>query len=158
MEIRAFERLAEKQQDAGDSGSRNAQQRGKPKGKAAKGEAGDAPKRYDYRLEYTARASAFVKVLNGLAKSPRFYVVGDFGFEHEGDSLKSRLDRSASASGGSSRRRGGRGREREKKEQEAESGFVTNPETDPPILVRMRLSVYDFGRGGASAAPAKEGK
>ena len=60
-------------------------------------------------------------------------------------------------------------RDREKKEQEvADNGFVTNPETDSPILVRMKLSVYDFGKGGARAdadeaddAPApskKEGK
>ena len=92
-----------------------------------------------------------MKVLNGLAKSPRFYVVSDFGFEREGDSLKARLDRSSSAQGGSSGR-GRRGREREKKEQEVETGFVTNPETDPPLLVHMKLSVYDFGRGGVSVA------
>ena len=162
LEIRAFERLAA-QKETEQDGARNSRQRNRSRGNAAKSEeAGDAPKRYDYHLEYTARASAFVKVLNGLAKSPRFYVVSDFGFEREGDSLKSRLDRSSSASGGSTRGRGGRGREREKKEQEIESGFVTNPETDPPILVHMKLSVYDFGRGGASAAPAaastKEGK
>ena len=92
-----------------------------------------------------------MKVLTGLAKSPRCYVVSDFGFEREGDSLKARLDRSSSAQGGSSGR-GRRGREREKKEQEVETGFVTNPETDPPLLVHMKLSVYDFGRGGVSVA------
>ena len=151
LEVRAFDRLAAKE-ESDEGGARNARQRNKPKGKTAKDEAEDgAPKRYDYRLEYTARASAFVKVLNGLAKSPRFYVVSDFGFEREGDSLKARLDRSSSAQGGSSGR-GRRGREREKKEQEVETGFVTNPETDPPLLVHMKLSVYDFGRGGVSVA------
>ena len=44
----------------------------------------------------------------------------------------------------------------EKKEQEsAEGGFVTNPETDSPILVRMKLSVYDFGTGGSRADAEK---
>ena len=169
LEIRAFERLAT-QEDAEEESARNAKQRNRAKGKSAKGEAvAEGPRRYDYRLEYTVRASAFVKVVNGLAKSPRFYVVNDFGFEREGDSLKSRLDRtaSASASGGTSSR-GRRGRDREKKEQEVESGFVTNPETDPPILVHMKLSVYDFGSGRARAnavaadeapaEPKKEGK
>ena len=114
------------------------------------------------------RASGFVKVLNGLAKSPRFYIVSDFGFEHEGESLKARLDRTTSASGEASSR-GRRRRGQEKKVQEnAESGFVTNPETDSPILVRMKLSVYDFGKSGmredaeaAQEVPAssqKEGK
>ena len=152
LEVRTFERLAAKE-NVDEDNARNARSRNKPKSKAAKDKAEDgAPKRYDYRLEYTARASAFVKVLNGLAKSPRFYVVSDFGFEREGDSLKMRLDRSPSVQGGS-KGRGRWGHEREKKEQEVESGFVTNPETDPPLLVHMKLSVYDFGRGGASAAP-----
>ena len=153
LEVRAFERLAAKE-ESDEGNARNARQRNKPKGKGTKGEVEDgAPKRYDYRLEYTARASAFVKVLNGFAKSPRFYVVSDFGFEREGDSLKARLDRSPSAQGGP-KARGGWGRDREKKEQEVESGFVTNPETDSPFLVHMKLSVYDFGRGGASVTPA----
>ena len=168
LEIRAFERLATQEDAEEEDGARNARQRNKSKGKASKADAGDeGPKRFDHRLEYTVRASAFAKVLNGLAKSPRFYVVSDFGFEHEGESLKTRLDRAASpAASGSSRSR--RGRDRERKEQENEGGFVTNPETDPPILVRMKLSVYDFGKGRARAdaataaeapsAPEKEGK
>ena len=169
LEVRAFERLAT-QEDAEEENARNVKQRNKAKGKSAKDESADeAPRRFDFRLEYTVRASAFVKVLNGLAKSSRFYVVNDFGFECEGDSLKTRLDRaksSSTAGGGSSR--GRRGREREKKEQEVASGFVTNPETDPPMLVRMKLSVYDFGKGRARAdalaaedtpaVPKKEGK
>ena len=42
------------------------------------------------------------------------------------------------------------------------SGVVTNPETTP-ILVRMKLSAYDFGKNGvqveaAGASSKKEGK
>ena len=167
LEVRAFERL-ESPDEAEEDNSKSARNRRKG-GKSAKDEAVEAPKRYDYRIEYAVRASGFVKVLNGLAKSPRFYVVSEFGFEHEGESLRARLDRAASASTTGDSSRGRRRRDREKKEQEvADNGFVTNPETDSPILVRMKLSVYDFGKGGARAdadeaddAPApskKEGK
>ena len=154
LEVRAFERL-ESQEDAEAGNARNAKGRNRAgKGKPEKEEASsEEPQRYDFRLEYTVRASGFVKVLNGLAKSPRFYIVSDFGFEHEGESLKARLDRMSSASAsGETSSRGRRRRGQEKKEQEnAESGFVTNPETDSPILVRMKLSVYDFGTGGSRA-------
>ena len=153
FDVRAFERL-QTQDDAEEENARNAKGRNKGgKGKSEKDEASaEGPKRYDFRLEFTVRASAFVKVLNGLAKSPRFYVVSDFGFEHEGESLKARLDRmSSSSASGETSSRGRRRREREKKEQEVASGFVANPETDPPILVHMKLSVYDFGKGRARA-------
>ncbi len=161
LEVRTFTRLEAKDENEEDGDRGGRRNRGK-KNKSANGEdAAKGPKCYDYRLEYTVRASAFVKVLNGLAKSPRFYVVSEFGFEHEGESLKTRLDRvgSAAASGGASSR-SRRNRERNKKEEEVETGFVTNPETDPPILVRMKLSVYDFAEM-AKAAPTssnKEGK
>ena len=145
LEIRAFERLAA-QEEAEEENERNAKRRNKAKGKPAKDEAAaKAVRRFDHRLEYTVRASAFVKVLNGLAKSSRFYVVSDFGFEHEGDSLKSRLGHANSPA------KSGGGKSKGKKEQEVVNGFVTNPETDPPILVHMKLSVYDFGKGRARA-------
>ena len=174
LEIRKIERVAVQTEDADDQ-SRGGSRKKAGKGKAdSDAEAVSEPKHFDFNLEYVVRASAFVKVLNGLAKSPRFYVVGDFSFEHEGESLKSRLDRAASAAAGggsSSRGRRGRGRDRDQeKNEEAESGVVTNPETTP-ILVRMKLSVYDFGKSRAdvetmleeaakdAAAPSqKEGK
>ena len=167
LEIRKFDRIESQEEDA-DSHARGNQRNRAGKGKNAKDAGAEAPKHLDFNVEYTVRASAFAKVLNGLAKSPRFYAVSDFSFEQEGESLKSRLDRAASssASGGASSRSGRRNRER--KEPEAESKFVTNPQTDPPIIVRMKLSAYDFGKGRpredaetAQEAPAdsqKEGK
>jgi hypothetical protein len=172
LEVRKIERVA-LEEDEADARPRG-NQRNKPgKGKNAKDAEAEAPKHLDFNMEFVVRASSFVKVLNGLAKSPRFYVVSDFGFEQEGESLKARLDRAASsaAGGSSSRGRRGRGRDREQeKNEEAEGGVVTNPETTP-ILVRMKLSVYDFGKSRAqvdamleetakdAAAPAqKEGK
>ena len=113
----------------------------------------DAPTRYEYNIDFYARAPALVKVLNELAKCPRFYVVSEFGFEHEGESLKDRIDRMAAAAAGdsTSRRSRRRDREDENKEKAEESGDVTNPATDLPILVHMKLAVYDFGKGGARA-------
>ena len=163
LEVRTFNRLESKDENEEDNARGGGRRNRARKGNSANdADSAKAPKRYDYRLEYMVRASAFVKVLNGLAKSPRFYVVSDFGFEHEGESLKVRLDRvssSASTSGGSSSR-SRRNRERNKKEEEVESGFVTNPETDPPILVHMKLSVYDFAEmaKAAAASSKKEGK
>ncbi len=172
LEVRKIERVAQEEDEA-DARPRGNQRNRPGKGKNAKDAEAEAPKHLDFNMEFVVRASSFVKVLNGLAKSPRFYVVSDFGFEQEGESLKARLDRAASsaAGGSSSRGRRGRGRDREQeKNEEAEGGVVTNPETTP-ILVRMKLSVYDFGKSRAqvdamleetakdAAAPAqKEGK
>ena len=115
-----------------------------------KGAAANEPTRYDYELEFSARAAAIVKVLNALARSPRFYVVSEFGFRHEeSESLKDRLDRQASGGGETSSRRSRRNRE--KKEGDEGRGAVTDPKTDLPMLVHMKLSVYDFGTGGALA-------
>ena len=158
LEVRAFERL-ESQEDADEDNGRNVRGRNKDKGKNAKDAvSAEEPTRYDFRLEYTVRASGFVKVLNGLAKSPRFYIVSDFGFEHEGETLKARLDRMASSASGEASSRGRRRRGEKKEEESAESGFVTNPETDLPILVRMKLSVYDFGTGGSRVDADKADK
>ena len=173
LEIRKIERVTAQAEEL-DAPARGNQRNKAGKGKKPNDAGAEAPKHLDFNLEYVVRASSFVKVLNGLAKSPRFYAVSDFGFEQEGESLKSRLDRAASASANgssSSRGRRGRGRDRDpEKGEEAESGVVTNPETTP-ILVRMKLSVYDFGKSKAhvdamleeaakdAAAPAqKEGK
>lgn len=176
LEVRLLERLENKEDD--DAGQSNSRPRKKAKkGKSDKGGEPDGPpppKRYDYRIDYTVRPSAFVMVLNGLAKSQRFYVVNDFSFEHEGESLKARLDRvyspdGAGADGSSSRGRRRRGgNDQDNKESEMLGGVVTNPATDKPILVHMKLSVYDFGTGdktanvsdddGATSATHKEGK
>jgi len=174
LEIRKIERVAVQMDDA-DARARGGSRKKAGKSKAdPDAEAASAPKHFDFNLEYVVRASAFAKVLNGLAKSSRFYVISDFGFEQEGESLKSRLDRASSASAGgtsSSRGRRGRGRDRDQeRKDEVENGVVTNPETTP-ILVRMKLTAYDFGKSkayvdlmldeaakDASAPTQKEGK
>lgn len=176
LEIRKFERM-EVQDDDADDQSRAGQRRKPDKGKSGQNAAAATePKHFDFNLEFVVRASAFVKILNGLAKSERFYVVSDFSFGQEGESLKARLDRDSSAEPGNSssqrdrrRRRRDRNQDQDKKD-EADGGVVTNPET-MLIVVHMKLSVYDFGKSKtqvdamfedaakAAAAPAhKEGK
>ncbi len=143
----------EPKEDEGEDNAQNAKSNSR-KGKPGKGAAAsDAPKRYDYVLDFYARAPALVKVLNELAKSPRFYLVSEFGFEHEGESLKDRIDRMAASAAGdpSSRRSRRRAREDENREMAEENGDVTNPATDLPMLVHMKLAVYDFGKGGSRA-------
>ena len=166
LEIRKIERV-EMQEDVENANARGGQRNRDGKSKAGQNAAALEPKYFDFNLEYVVRASSFVKVLNGLAKSQRFYVVSNLSFEQEGESLKARLDRieSASSGGNSSSRdhRRGRGRDRsQENKEEIESGIVTNPETTP-ILVRMKLSAYDFGKNRAQVEAAatsskKEGK
>ena len=157
LEIRKIERV-EVQEDVENANARGGQRNRDGKGKAGQNAAALEPKYFDFNLEYVVRASSFVKVLNGLAKSQRFYVVSNLSFEQEGESLKARLDRieSASSGGNSSSRdhRRGRGRDRsQENREEIASGIVTNPETTP-ILVRMKLSAYDFGKSKAQVEAA----
>ena len=156
LEIRKIERI-EVKEDVENANARGGQRN--RNGKAGQNAAAALePKCFDFNLEYVVRASSFVKVLNGLAKSQRFYVVSNLSFEQEGESLKAHLDRveSASSGGNSSSRdhRRGRGRDRsQENKEEIESGIVTNPETTP-ILVRMKLSAYDFGKSKAQVEAA----
>ena len=136
--------------------TQNAKQRGRARkgGNDKNATPANTPTCYDYELVFKARASVLVKVLNALAKSPRFYVVKEFGFEYEGESLRERLDRSDASGAGdsSSPRSRRRGREEEKK-SELSGGDVINPAQE--FLVTMKLSVYDFGKGATSK---KEGE
>ena len=162
LEIRKIERL-KAQNDESDGKDNQRKKSGKGKGKGKGAEVVEGPTCYAFELEYLARPSAFVNVLNAFASSLRFYVVGDLSFGHEGESLKERLNRAkgSSASGGmkqEGRRRGSRIRTldpQEEKQAEKDDGFVTRPDKEQPILVKMKLSVYDFGKGGASSQ--KEG-
>lgn len=165
VEIRKIDRV-EQAQSGNEDANKGRQRRKGGKDKSAKGTADAAePTCYDFELEYFVRPEAFVKVLNALSKSPRFYVVGDFKFGREGETLKERLNRASSASGDGNQAGGPRSRrgwgavpEKEEKQVEVEEGLVTRPDKEQPILVTMKLSVYDFGTGASrSGAAEKEG-
>ncbi len=163
-EIRKIER-AEASQKENEDANQGKQRKKGGKDKPDKGAAdADAPTCYEFDLEYFVRPEAFVKVLNALSKSPRFYV-GDFSFKREGESLKERLSRASSASGDNNqsggRNRGGWGvvPVKEEKKIEVEDGLVTSPDKEnkeKPILVTMKLFVYDFGTGGSRSGAAKK--
>lgn len=148
-----------------DSSARQSNKRRKnAKDKAAKAaEADDTPACHVFDLEYTVRPTAFVNVLNAFAKSQRFYVVDNLSFGHEGESLKDRLNRANAPSVPGGVKQEGRRRrsprrspdQQEDKKAEKDDGLVTRPDKEQPILVKMKLSVYDFGKGGASSQ--KEG-
>ena len=151
-----IERVLNKEDEESDEQKdkpRKRSDKGKPGPNAAKSD--PPPKRYDYKVDFAVLPPALVQVLNGLAKSPRFYVISEFGFQREGESLKTRLDNMGSGATTKEQQptRSRRGASREKKEPVVAVGPVTNPETDE-ILVHMLLSVYDFGKGGENAKGA----
>ena len=152
VEIRKIERP--KLQGEEDSADKQAgQQKKGGKAKSAKGAAAEeGPKRYDFSLEFASPPSAFVNVLNALATCPRFFVVEDLDFKHEGESLKDRLNRAANPSKAKDDQPSG-GRRRRSRVQEAEvpkdklgADTATSPGCEK-LLVAMKLSVYDFGTG-----------
>lgn len=155
VEIRKIERPKKLQGEEDSAGNQaNQRKKGGNKAKSAKSAvAEEGPKRYDFNLEFAVRPSAFVNVLNAFATSPRFFVVEDLNFEHEGESLKDRLNRVADPSkskedqqtGG--RRPRHRRQEMQEKKVEFDGDLVTRPDLEKPILVTMKLSVYDFGTG-----------
>lgn len=158
LEIRRISRPKLREDDLADKLANQKKKGGK--GKQAKGAAvSEGPVCYEFDLEYVVRPSAFVKVLNEFAKTPRFYVVRAMSFGHEGESLKERLNRTANPSKSkddqqSGGRRGfSRYRVQEAQEQkvEGDGDLVTRPDIEKPILVTMKLCGYDFLTGGLSS-------
>ena len=162
--VRKFERPVLEDPDAGQEAPR-----GKAKGKDKSGNASaavDEPKRYDFKIEYAVRAPAFAKVLNELAKSPRFFVVSEFSFSREGEALREKLKRAGEASAAGGRSSSSRRHKREQKEQEVESGIAAWPNLPPQPrknrrranngslkaeLLRGALRLAGGGRGPAVA-------
>ena len=158
VEIRKIKR----QELKGDEESADKQANKRKKGgkaKSAKGAAAvDKPKCYNFDLEFSVRPSAFVNVLNAFATCPRFFVVEDLEFKHEGEMLKDRLNQAANPSkskdeqqtvGRQGRSRGRGVQEKKEKKVEFDGDLVTRPDLEKPILVTMKLSVYDFGTGNS---------
>ena len=134
-----------------DAAARGASQKQKQNGNNGTATAEKTVVCYDYKFEFEARAGMIMKILNMLAKSPHFYVVRDFTFTHsESESLEEVLNRGMSGTESKSRRRRGDNAQ-EKNKDEKVNGAVTDPKNDPPLLVTMKLSVYDnFGQGESS--------
>ena len=140
-------------QEAREDNSRKGARRKKPAQKAAaKDEQASAgPAAYTYVISFLAKPPAFVKSVNALATSERFMVVDDFSFVRESDVIATALGggekKEAQSAPTARRRRGRRGAEVEETKDEAEDakgGIVTDPILDPPLVVTMTISVYDF--------------
>ena len=160
VEIRKIKRNNQELKGDDESADKQANKRKKGgKAKSAKGAAVvDKPKCYNFDLEFSVRPSAFVNVLNAFATCPRFFVVEDLEFKHEGEMLKDRLNQAANPSkskdeqqtvGRQGRSRGRGVQEKKEKKVEFDGDLVTRPDLEKPILVTMKLSVYDFGTGNS---------
>ncbi|MBR1870655.1 MAG: Amuc_1100 family pilus-like protein [Kiritimatiellae bacterium] len=101
----------------------------------------------DFEIEFTARPAAIVKVLNALVDDYRFTVVTSLTIKQSDDQLVRKLAGNSEEEQNAGRR-GRRRRQAAVAEEQAEGGsknlLVTDPETDPPLLVAMKFSVYDF--------------
>ena len=90
---------------------------------------------YTYDIGFLAKPAALVKSINALSTSERFIVVEDFAFVRPSDIVGLALsgeDKKDAASGA-------------KDEKEAaKGGIVTDPVLDPPLEVKLTVSVYDF--------------
>jgi hypothetical protein len=140
-------------QDAREDNSRKGARRKKPAQKASAKEEQSAsgPAVFTYVISFLAKPPAFVKSVNALATAERFIVIDDFSFVRESDVISTALGggekKEAQAATSGRRRRGRRGAEAEEAKDEAEEakgGIVTDPLLDPPLVVTMTVSVYDF--------------
>lgn len=119
-----------------NNASRKASRRKRQAQKAAAAAAAEQPAvagsvAYAYTIAFLAKPAALVKSVNALATSERFMVVEDLGFIRPSDVVAIAL---------------GDGDKQEAKgeKEEAKNGIVTDPVLDPPLLVKMTVSVYDF--------------
>lgn len=135
----------------GKSAKKPTPKKQKVKEAAKSGQQGDVANAYI--VAFSAKPDALVRVINAFATGERFVVVDDFGFTHPQDAIAQTLGgetkKTQEAPAGSRRRRRGAQTE-EKKDAENESetknktGVVTDPATDGPLAVTLKLTVCDF--------------
>ncbi len=135
----------DKKQKRGNKGNKKSQQVVEPD---------PPPMHYDYKVDFAVLPPGLAKVLNGLAKSPHFYVVSEFGFEREGESLKAYLDNMGSGAKPKEKGKNSKSEAAREKKEPIVAVRSINPESDE-ILVHLLLSVYDFGKGGENAKGAE---
>ena len=119
-----------------------------------------------YELKFLARPAALVRVLNSFATGDRFITVDSCDFARESDALLTVLDggKDKDLAGGRNARRRSRRRTAAQEEAPAEGaeeennkkGLVTDPEMDPPFVVTLKLTTFDFGNAAAPTPAAAE--
>ena len=109
-----------------------------------------------YVIDFRAKPSALVKVVNALATSERFAVLEALDFTREGDMIGKALGEGDKKGAGEQqtsrprrRRRGeqaGFGEEKPAEgAEEPDNGVVNDPEKEEPFLVHAIVATYDFG-------------
>ena len=124
-----------------------------------------------YVIDFRAKPSALVKVVNALATSERFAVLEALDFTREGDMIGKALGEGDKKGAGEQQTSRPRRRRREQAEfgadattpdaaAEADKGVVNDPAKEEPFLVRATIATYDFGSGAkaSDAAPAEGGE
>lgn len=103
----------------------------------------------EFEFEFLARPQALVRMLNGLVKDFRFVVITSFNFKPVSDTVMTKL------AGGEkkdveprARKKRSRMAEEVAQEEEKRDVLIVDPENDVPLVVTLKLSVYDFGKGG----------
>ncbi len=149
-----------------DGGTRKSRTR-KGKKKAEQDEEKPAYTVEKYTVDFRAKPAALVKAINAFATSERFVIIDSFSFAREADMIGAALgeeDKSeAKKQTGRRRRRRSAGfaeeaAEAEAKEKSVGKGVVNDPVKEAPFLVKMVVSVYDFGSADkASPAPEADG-
>lgn len=164
-------RGADVEEDSESESAPKAVKKGKSKEK--KGGAGEpaAPlfSSQQMTVEFTARQSALVDFLNRVASMKAFVVVTDMSVKKTASDIRlpegavAAADSSAAGEQqqgrrGSSRRASARASENVEPEVAAqpdklselppEMRVMTGPDVDPPLLVRLELDVYSFGKEG----------
>lgn len=110
-----------------------------------------------YNIRFVAKPASMVKVFNALASNDRFIIVDSFSFSKEKDTIAELIgeeNKSKETTGRKSRRRG---RQAPKTEQPAseKKGLVIDPTLDLPLVVSMKITVFDFGTKMRAVSPAK---
>ena len=111
------------------------------------------PSKESYVFTFTITPEGFVKALNAFEICERFVVVENFSFKRQQDVIVAALGggekKETQQSGGRRSRRRGQSapqpaEELEAKNAEAKGAIVTDPQLDPPFVVTLTVSVYDF--------------
>ena len=125
-----------------------------------------------YVIDFRAKPTALVKVVNALATSERFVVLESLDFTREGDMIGKALGEGDKKGAGEQQQTSRpRRRRREQAEfgadattpdaaAETDKGVVNDPAKEEPFLVRATIATYDFGSGAkaSEAAPAEAGE
>ncbi len=144
-------------------------QKRRPAAKAAdasRSDSGVQPVAHTYVVACKTHPDSFVKALDELATCERFTVVSDVSIRREKDRVAEGLGagekKEESASSGRRRRRPSAAeaaaRTEKKDEEPALFKLVADPVSEPPLEVRLTVTVYDFGSAEGKKTEGEDGK